>query len=238
MYLRGLALNTVLREEKKYLISVEECLKKKHTLETVMRQDSHNGKHGYRIRSLYFDTAYDQDYFDKLDSIEHRKKIRLRCYNSNADYALLEMKQKQGVYQKKRSLRVSRDDAISLIDGNYSPLLNYSDDFAQECYGLMKSCCYLPKTIVEYNRKAFVAKENKIRITFDSNVISTESNFDLFSPNLLMNPVLDTYIVILEVKYNGFLISYIRDILNSIDKNELSVSKYYLARLNAYQAHL
>jgi hypothetical protein len=91
---------------------------------------------------------------------------------------------------------------------------------------------------VEYNRKAFIAKENKIRITFDSKVISTESCFDLFSPQLNMNPVLDPYDVVLEVKFNGFLLDYIRELINSTDKSELSVSKYVLARQNAYQTHI
>ena len=53
-----------------------------------------------------------------------------------------------------------------------------------------------------------------------------------------MNPVLDPYDVVLEVKYNGFLLDYIKGIINSIDKSELSVSKYVLARQNAYQTHI
>ena len=61
----------------------------------------------------------------------------------------------------------------------------------------MHSRCYRPKTIVEYDSKAFIAKENKIRITFDSRIVSVESCFDLFSPRLNMNPVLDPYCVVL-----------------------------------------
>jgi hypothetical protein len=53
-----------------------------------------------------------------------------------------------------------------------------------------------------------------------------------------MNPVLDPYDVVLEVKYNGFLISYIKDMLSAIDKSELSVSKYVLARKHAYNTHI
>ena len=65
-----------------------------------------------------------------------------------------------------------------------------------------------------------------------------QSSFDLFDPHLNMNPVLDPYNVVLEVKFNGFLLSYIRDLINCTDKSELSVSKYVLARQNAYQTHL
>lgn len=231
-------MNQVLREEKKFLISVDEFIALSHHVGQVMLSDPHNGTHGYVIRSLYFDTVYDGDYFEKLDGVELRRKIRLRCYDPMADYAMLEMKQKQGPNQMKRSLKVSREDAIELTKGNYLPLLNYSEPFAAECYALMHCRCYRPKTIVEYNRKAFIAKENKIRITFDNNIVSTESSFDLFDPHLNMNPVLDKYDVVLEVKFNGFLLGYIRELINPANRSELSVSKYVLARQNGYQTRL
>lgn len=131
-----------------------------------------------------------------------------------------------------------KEDALQMIQGNYSCLLHYSDPFAQECYGLMQMRCYRPKTIVEYKRKAYIAKENRIRITFDSQIVATESCFDLFSSTLNMNPVLDPFNVVLEVKYNGFLLGYIKEMLNTIDKSEISISKYYLARQQGYQTKL
>lgn len=231
-------MNKVFREEKKFLISIDEFIKKSHMLNQVMVQDPHNGVHGYIIRSLYFDTVYDSDYFEKLDGIETRRKIRLRIYDPNADFAMLEMKQKQGANQLKRSLKVSRNDAIALTNGDYSPLLSYSELFAAECYAMMTCRCYRPKTIVQYNRKAFIAKENKIRVTFDNKIAATESCFDLFSPKLNMNPVLDPFDVVLEVKFNGFLLDYIRRMINSIDRSELSVSKYVLALQNSYQTKI
>ena len=98
-------MNRVFREEKKYLIGMAEALQRSHLLGQVMREDPHNGVHGYRIRSLYFDTVYDEDYHEKLAGIETRRKIRLRCYDPAAGYAMLEMKQKQGASQLKRTLR-------------------------------------------------------------------------------------------------------------------------------------
>lgn len=231
-------MNKVLREEKKFLIGIHEFLAKSHELEKVLLQDAHNGTHGYMIRSLYFDTPFDDDYFEKQAGIELRRKIRLRCYDPRHDYAMLEMKQKQGNRQLKRSLRVQKSDALRLIDCDFTPLLRYKEPFSAELFGFMHSRCYRPKTIVQYNRKAFIAKENKIRITFDNRIEATESSFDLFSERLNMNPVLDPYNVVLEVKYNGFLLDYIRRLINSIDKSELSVSKYVLARQNAYQTQL
>lgn len=227
-------MNVVTREEKKFLISIAEFKEKSHYLDMLMIQDEHNGNDGYIIRSLYFDTVYDDDFFEKLDGIETRRKIRLRIYDPKSDFAMLEMKQKQGASQKKRSLRMTKYDAQELISGRYGVLLNYDEPFAAECYGLMHYKCYRPKTIVQYNRKAYIAKENKIRVTFDNNIIATESSFDLFSEKLVMNPVLDKFNVVLEVKFNGFLLDYIRSFINSINKSELSVSKYALARQQSY----
>ena len=231
-------MNKVLRQEKKFLISIEEFLKMSHRLEQVMIQDSHNGTHGYPIRSLYFDTVYDTDFFEKAAGVELRRKVRLRVYDPESDFAMMEIKQKEGNSQMKRSLRLTREDACRIAKGDYEALLNYSEPFAAECYALMRSRCYRPVTIVEYNRKAFIAKENNIRITFDNMIVSTESCFDIFSTHLNMNPVLDKYDVVLEVKFNGFLLDYLRRLINPVDKSELSVSKYVLARQNAYQTGL
>ncbi|HIU30569.1 MAG TPA: polyphosphate polymerase domain-containing protein [Candidatus Caccousia avistercoris] len=220
----------VFRQEKKFLISLEEFYKCSGQLDPILLQDPNNGLHGYRIRSLYFDTPEEKDFFEKEEGVETRRKIRLRLYDPAASYAVLEMKQKQGMYQKKRSLRVSRETARRLAAGDYAPLLQEHSSFAAECYGLMNCAGYRPRAVVEYRRKAYIAKENKIRVTFDRNMIATESNFDLFSPNLPMYPVWDPYLVVMEVKYNGFLLSYIRELINRYGRSELSVSKYYLSR--------
>lgn len=231
-------MNIVLRKEKKYLLSADEAAALAHRTEAVMHGDPHNGVCGYAVRSLYFDTLYDSDYFEKTQGTELRRKIRLRCYDPNGDFAMLEMKQKQGANQLKRSLRISRGDAILISKGNYQPLLSYGNSFAAELYGLMCCRCYKPKTVVEYNRRAYIAKENRIRVTFDSDIVATESSFELFDPHLNMNPVLDKYDTVLEVKFNGFLLSYIKELINPANRSEISVSKYVLARQNGYNTRL
>ena len=223
-------MNEVLRQEKKYAVNIADGAVLRRHLEPVMHADAHNGPQGYGIRSLYFDTPDDQDFQDKIDGLELRRKIRLRIYSPRSDFAMLEMKQKEGPYQRKRSLRLSREDAQRLCRGDYRPLQAYEDPFAAECYGLMHCRCYRPKAVVEYRRQAFVARENHIRITLDSRIVATESELDLFSERLPMYPVMDPFHMVLEVKYNGFLLSYIKDLLNLVERSELSVSKYCLAR--------
>ena len=60
-------MNVVTREEKKFLINIDEFRSKSHYLDMLMIQDEHNGTDGYIIRSLYFDTVYDDDFFEKLE---------------------------------------------------------------------------------------------------------------------------------------------------------------------------
>lgn len=220
----------VLRCEKKYLITYDNYLKSRHYFLQVLHSDSHNKIDGYTIRSLYFDTVNDDDFYNKIDGLETRRKIRIRIYNPDDDFAYLEMKSKQGDYQKKKSLKLTREDAEELIKLNYDVLLKYKEKFAKEIHGIMRTNHYVPKTINQYNRYAFVASENSIRLTFDSNIRATESCFDLFNKNLVLNPVFDQSFVVFEVKYNGFLLSYIKDRINTIDKIQTPVSKYCLGR--------
>lgn len=223
-------MNEVLRQEKKFLITQEQYYRYARQFEKILIPDKHNQLDGYCIRSLYFDSIDDRDFQEKEDGVELRRKIRLRNYGADCDFAMLEMKQKQGANQKKRSLRMEKEDAIALIRGNTSVLLKYDVPFARECYTVMNMHVYRPKTMVEYQRKAFVAKENNIRVTFDHHIIGSESNFDMFEDKIHQSVVLDPYLAVLEVKFNGFLLSYVKDLVNQIDASETSVSKYCLAR--------
>lgn len=220
----------VLREEKKYKISLMTALHLQNRVENVMHGDSFNGNNAYLVRSLYFDSIFDKDYFEKQVGTNYHKKIRLRIYNPKSSSAKLELKEKSGTMQRKRSLKVSRSDALDLINGNYEVLKNYEEGLAEELHMIMTTGLYVPRCIVEYDRVAFGIPENNIRITFDSRVRSNEGNFDLFSEKLLTYPVINEDDVILEVKYNNFLLSYVKDLIKNLDKTEVSASKYCMAR--------
>lgn len=223
-------MRNVSRKEKKFLVDMASAKQLEGALAGVLAPDPHNGLFGYPIRSLYFDTLHDRDFAEKLFGTDPRRKVRLRVYDPAADFALLELKQKQGENQLKRSLPLSRAEAERLVAGDTDVLSERSEPFAAEMHALMSINGYMPKTIVEYRRTAFIAKENKIRVTLDSDIRATEFSMDLFDPKLCLYPVFDPFNVVLEVKFNGFLLSYIRSVLNMVDKSELSVSKYCLGR--------
>lgn len=223
-------MNEVLRQERKFLINLPDYYYHSGNLAKFMMEDPHNRGDGYPIRSLYFDSLEDRDFQEKVDGVGVRRKIRLRCYGPDNDFALLEVKQKEANLQKKRSLRLTRDAAARLVQGDYSVLLSCPEPLAQECYAVMNIHGYRPCSIVEYRRRAFIARENKIRVTFDHHITGTESRFDIFDSKLGQYPLQDTSLVVLEVKYNGFLLSYIKDMLSDCAAGEISVSKYCLSR--------
>lgn len=223
-------LQIVKRREIKYLLNTIDFKKKKNLLEKVLNSDSHNQENGYMVRSLYFDTLDDRDFLEKEAGVELRRKIRLRIYSPDADFAMLEMKQKQGEYQQKRSLKVTRDDGVLLTQGNYACLLKYQEPFAKEMYAYMSINLYKPKVVVEYYRDAFMVQENNIRITFDHHLVATEASYNIFDEHLQMTPIINPEMVVLEVKYNGFLLSYVKDLIEDISCVSTSMSKYYMAR--------
>lgn len=221
----------VLRVEKKYLLNLEEAAGLEDRLDKLMPRDVYGEiGGGYQVRSLYFDTPDDLDFYEKEEGYEYRKKIRLRIYSPQDKTAKLEMKEKQGEFQRKRSLNVRKEQAQEMILGNYACLLEYEGVFAQELYCILQRDLYRPKCMVEYCRKAFGVAENNIRITLDSLLQANEANYDLFSANIPFYPV-DVYsAVTLEVKYNRFLLSYIKDAVSACDKVQISNSKYCMAR--------
>lgn len=221
----------VYRRELKYILSLSETAALKNKLQSIMESDSHNGLDGYRVRSLYFDTPFDMDFEEKVAGYDKRQKIRIRIYGDQDRVIKLERKAKEGQAQKKSSLLITKEEAVQMMSGDYEFLMERKEAFAHQLYVFMKTKMYQPKCIVEYNRYAFVRAENDVRITFDSNLRATEASVDIFDKNLLLYPVADPSEVTLEVKYSGFLFSYIKKIINAANRMQLSNSKYCRARM-------
>lgn len=219
----------VLRTEKKYLVSVVKAGQIKARLSHCLKADSHcvNQK-PYVVRSLYFDTVYDQDFFEKCAGIEVRQKIRLRTYGEGG-LVKLEWKRKQGAKQRKQSLIIDRSDVASFLGGDYSPLLKANNDLAWKLYSIMVEKHYMPRCLITYDRFAYTVPTNDIRITFDSNLSAQEGGFDLLNKSIGY-PVQSPQSVILEVKYNHFLLDYIQQLLAPFELIESANSKYVRGR--------
>lgn len=215
------------RHEYKYLINYQEMLLLRKQLNELLVPD--RSSDGYLVRSLYFDSVDDTDYYDKLGGEYLRKKIRLRIYDINTNKVKLEIKQKADYHQLKESLIITKKDALELINGNYQILLSYDEELAKRIYTIMQTGCYRPKVIIEYQRIAYITSTTT-RITFDFNIKKSDNINDFFEtdPNYLRVTSLPN--VVLEVKFDRFLEPYISNILNKYIVNNQSFSKYTSGR--------
>lgn len=220
----------VRRRELKYRISLAESLRAQRLLSQVLPVDANSGSDGYLVRSLYFDSLWNSDWEEKEEGLEHRKKVRLRVYSPADATAKLELKEKDGVWQRKQSLALPRDAAKRLIRGDYGPLAQLEQPPAQQLYRLMAQELYRPVCLVEYRRYAFEVPANDIRITFDRQLTAGEGAPELFGEEPSLYPVGAPDDVTMEVKFNRFLFSYIRDLLDGVEKVPVSYSKYAMSR--------
>ena len=216
----------VYRREIKYVITKSQALLLESDLEKMLISDGHSSKEGYRVKSLYFDTYGNNDFNAKADGIENRRKIRLRTYDEDSDFCKLELKQKYNSNQLKESLVLRREQAIRIIDGDYSVLLDAENkELAVKLYSYLTMLCYRPSVLIEYNRRAFTYPLSDTRVTIDSGLNSTKSNFNLFSKDICYTPFLNDHAV-LEVKYSGQNIGFINDAIKKYGITQSSYSKY------------
>lgn len=221
----------VTRTEVKYDIGPLEMADMKRRLDVFMDTDPHNGEKGYLVRSLYFDTLHDTDFEEKVQGYDERQKIRLRVYSADSETAKLEVKEKTGGFQRKRSLILNREESMQMIGGDYRFLTGRAEPLARWLYAFLNVHCYRPKCIVEYDRYAYITEHNDTRITFDQNLRASESNFDLFYKEVPLYPVSPPGQVTMEVKYTGFLFTYLKNELNRCNQTQVSNSKYCKARM-------
>lgn len=222
----------VFRKELKYRISKIEFSKLNRILEQEMELDDHGQEGGYWIRSLYFDSEYDNDLQDVLGGHLNKAKLRLRIYSLEQKWVKLEYKCKIASDQIKYTLEITRDQAQKMIAGEYGFLMDFSDEVATEIYIRLISNAYRPKVMVEYRRIAYVYEANDTRITFDTDVKATMDVRDLFSEDFASIPLIPSDTGVLEVKYNHFLCSFIQRALSFIDLNQVANSKYAMGRLS------
>ena len=168
------------RHEFKYLINRYDYLKCRNLCERYMNYDKFAGADGtYFINSLYFDSVGCKDFFDKDLGAYDRKKMRIRNYGYDLDWAHFEMKRKLDIWEYKDKVKISKDEFYRIAAGDFSCLLN-KDDTAVRFFSILSEGLYRPSCIIEYDRVAFVLPFEDVRITFDLDVRYSTSDFDIF----------------------------------------------------------
>ncbi len=219
-----------LRHEWKHEINHSDMLALRSRLQAVMVMDSHtiNGK--YEIRSLYFDNLQDKALLEKINGVNMREKFRVRFYNGDTSFILLEKKSKINGLCHKEQTQLSAAEAQAISDCNMDMLRESVKPLVQELYLKMQTEGLQPKTIVDYTREAFVYAPGNVRVTLDYNIRTGITGTDFLKNDCVTIPA-GKAPVILEVKWDEFLPSVIRDIVQLNGRHSSAFSKYAACRI-------
>lgn len=217
------------RHEEKFLLNPGEAALLRGLLDGVLHRDRFSAAGAYYIRSLYFDTPFDNDYADKVLGISERRKVRLRIYRHDTPTVRLELKEKQGIYSHKTGVSLTRAEAEALIAGDRDLLRARPDAAARRAGNLLVQEARRPVVLVDYERTAWTMPVERVRITLDERVRAARSSA-LFDAAVPMVGVHSGDAVILEVKYDHYLPGHIRRLLSAVRGQGMSISKYAAAR--------
>ena len=218
------------RHEWKHVLSYADMLVLRSRLRAVMESDPHAVGGKYHIRSLYFDNLDDKALREKLDGVNLREKFRVRLYNCDASVIHLEKKSKNNGLGTKYSADLSAEEAQKLVDGDLDWMLDSGRPLVRELYCKMRYQGMRPKTIVDYTREPFIYRPGNVRVTLDYDIRTGLSCTDFLNPDAVTIPAGDAPIL-LEVKWDEFLPSIIRDAVAVPDRRAGSFSKYAQCRI-------
>ena len=218
-------METVWRHEWKHEISYADLLCIRQRLRAVAETDPHAVDGKYRVRSLYFDTPGDRALREKIDGADPREKFRIRCYNGDASVIRLEKKMRRGGLGTKFSAALDAGETRKLIAGDLDWMLASGRPLVQELY-----CRMRPKTIVDYTREPFLYRPGNVRVTFDYDIRTGLGCTDFLNPDCVTIPAGDAPIL-LEVKWDAYLPSVIRDAVQTGNLRATAFSKYAQCRI-------
>ncbi len=225
--------NIPLRHELKYFISPKQYYLLSDALDKVLWRDPNGDENNeYHIRSLYFDTVFNDALFDKYDGVQNRNKYRIRIYNLSDRVIKLECKTKVGSLISKRSLTIPRDLCEQLIAGDPTGLEATRSGLLGDMFREMTVNLLRPVVIVDYVREAYLHPAEEVRITFDKQLRTGMRSIDLFNPHVPTMPPFENGEIILEIKYNRVMPPYIRNLINTYcgDAQQSAISKYTWCR--------
>lgn len=218
------------RHEWKYEITYSEYLALRMRLQAVMQPDNHTGPDGkYRICSLYFDNFRDKALREKLDGVNIRDKYRIRYYNDDDTFIVLEKKSKKNSLCQKQACRISRAVCEKILAGDTDWMRCAGDPLLRAFYADLTARLLRPKTLVSYTREPLVYAPGNVRVTFDMDIRSGLYHTALFDYAHPLTQVLPGN-MILEVKYDQFLPDIIKMLLQSGAPRVGAFSKYAACR--------
>jgi hypothetical protein len=205
------------------------------SLEDYLHPDEHgNGNGHYALASLYFDSPDYSCYWEKMDGVRFRRKLRLRLYETQEKVkgntsVFVEIKQRCDRVTQKRRVILSYQQALRLCNQRQLPDQIFSKDkpVIQEINGFIWQYNLQPVSIVRYQRQAFVGSDFDIglRVTFDTQMRSQTRRLDLMEETDTTS-LFPPDQVIMEIKVNERIPYWLTEMVAKYNLRMVRVSKY------------
>ena len=218
------------RHEWKHEISYSDLLAIRSRLGAVALPDPHAADGKYMIRSIYFDNLGDKALREKVDGVNRREKFRIRFYNMDTSFISLEKKSKINGLGTKYSARLTLEEARKIADGDLDWMMESGRPLVEELYCKMASQGLRPRTIVDYTREPYIYGPGNVRVTFDYDIRTGLMNTGFLDPDCVTVPAGDAGII-LEVKWDNYLPSVIKDCVQTPGRRVTAFSKYAQCRI-------
>lgn len=224
-------MNSKYRHELKYTVSAGELIMLQNRINHLIPLDAHVGASGsYSIRSLYFDDYDHRCFYENENGTDPREKFRIRIYNHSTERITLECKRKARGKTLKTSCPLTLEQTKMLMQGRPLPNISQQHPVLQKLTAQMLTGGMHPVVIVEYERIPYVYKNGNVRITLDTNIMSSSEVGCFLDETIPKRPVMPTGQQLLEVKYDEYLPDFIYHNLQLQNLHQTAFSKYYICR--------
>ena len=227
-----MAIEIFCRKEQKYLITRQQYERLVEKLGDYMRNDKNGDDGTYAVNSLYFENEEKQIYFETKNKLQYRQKLRLRVYGETdaAGTAFFEVKQKHNNVVNKRRLTLSLAEAYRYLEKSSGGEL---DEFDVSNLQVLKEIDYFrnyyqlrPEMIISYDRHALHGIDDAdLRLTFDFNLRCRKEDLRLENGGYGKH-FIDPNLVVLEVKVDHSVPLWLARILQELDCEQRSASKF------------
>ena len=236
------------RHELKYKISYPDYLAMRSRLRPVMKADPHAAAGGrYLVRSVYFDNLNDKALREKIDGVAKREKFRIRYYNDDLSYIVLEKKMKIGSLCLKCSAPITEEECRKILSGGRSSVTDggrgslrngdlsfmkeHPQELVRELYAKMTCQLLRPRVLVSYTREPFIYQAGNVRVTFDSDIRTSLFHQEFLTKEAAgISATDEPQDVYLEVKFDAFLPEVVQALIRVKGIRQHAFSKYSASR--------
>lgn len=187
---------------------------------------------GYPIYSVYSDTPDHALFWEKVEGLKYRRKVRFRRYGHSPE-VYLEIKQRIDRTLQKRRVRWPVEEVMetffggALADGMGE---DEPDRVTQEIFFLWRYYGLVPNMGISYRRRAFFAtNESDLRVTFDHRVQYHPHEPDVATPPEQGKALVDPGLCIMEIKFDHSVPLWLCAIVRQFDLKVIRLSKYCTA---------